>query len=161
MQTRSNSKPRLLCQVLEQEIDGVRCEPFELVDVELPEEYSGSVIDMLGQRKGTMLEMGSVSAEGIISLQYEARGLACAARRRISYRLRLARPCSRIVVYAPKLELVWTPPRDLDCSQCLFHCWVGALPCYGGCQNSPNVGYSRSRCHDDDFRWLQTVGRRL
>lgn len=65
-------------QVLEQEIDGVRCEPFELVDVELPEEYSGSVIDMLGQRKGTMLEMGSVSAEGIISLQYEVPSRAMA-----------------------------------------------------------------------------------
>ena len=35
-----------------------RCEPFELVDVELPEEYSGSVISMLGERNGNMLEMG-------------------------------------------------------------------------------------------------------
>ena len=37
---------------------GNRCEPFELVDVELPEEYSGSVISMLGERNGNMLEMG-------------------------------------------------------------------------------------------------------
>ena len=58
-------------QVLEQEIEGVRSEPFELVDVELPEEYSGSVIDMLASRKGSMQEMGSVSDEGIISVQYE------------------------------------------------------------------------------------------
>jgi hypothetical protein len=58
---------------LEQEIEGKRCEPFELVDVELPEEYSGSVIDMLGQRKGNMLEMGPVTPEGIISMQYEVR----------------------------------------------------------------------------------------
>ena len=28
------------------------------MDVELPEEYSGSVISMLGERNGNMLEMG-------------------------------------------------------------------------------------------------------
>jgi len=65
-------------KVIEQEIDGKRCEPFELVDVELPEEYSGSVIDMLGMRKGSMLEMGSVSPEGIISVQYEVPSRAMA-----------------------------------------------------------------------------------
>jgi len=65
-------------QVLEQTINGQRHEPFELVDVELPEEYSGSVIDMLGMRKGQMLEMGSVSPEGIVSLQYEVPSRAMA-----------------------------------------------------------------------------------
>lgn len=63
---------------VEQEVDGKRMEPFELVDVELPDEYSGSVIDMLGQRKGQMLEMGSVSPEGIVSLQYEVPSRAMA-----------------------------------------------------------------------------------
>merc|ERR1719238_2364542 len=41
-------------RVIEQEVDGGRHEPFELVDIELPEEYSGSAIDLLNQRKGTM-----------------------------------------------------------------------------------------------------------
>mmetsp|Transcript_7427 Transcript_7427/g.21686 ORF Transcript_7427/g.21686 Transcript_7427/m.21686 type:complete len:656 (+) Transcript_7427:96-2063(+) len=65
-------------KVIEQEIEGARCEPFELVDVELPEEYSGSVISMLGERNGNMLEMGSVSPEGIVSLQYEVPSRAMA-----------------------------------------------------------------------------------
>ena len=65
-------------QVIEQEIDGQRCEPYELVDVELPEEYSGSVIDMLGMRKGAMKEMGTISPEGIISMVYEVPSRAMA-----------------------------------------------------------------------------------
>jgi len=65
-------------QVIEKKIDGERCEPFETVDVELPEEYSGAAISLLNERKGTMLEMGSVSKEGTLNIQYEmpARGMA-------------------------------------------------------------------------------------
>eukprot|EP00965_Chrysotila_dentata_P075740 2502522-Pleurochrysis_carterae.AAC.1 len=36
------ARPYATSQVLEQTINGQRHEPFELVDVELPEEYSGS-----------------------------------------------------------------------------------------------------------------------
>jgi len=46
-------------------------EPFELVDIDVPEEFSGSVVEMLGARKGAMLEMGSVTDSGMISMQYE------------------------------------------------------------------------------------------
>jgi len=64
-------------QVIEQEIDGERCEPFELVDVELPDEYSGSAISLLNERKGNMIEMSSPTAEGSVTIQYEmpARGM--------------------------------------------------------------------------------------
>ena len=41
--------------VIEKEMDGVRMEPFELVDIDLPEEYSGAAISMLNERKGTMV----------------------------------------------------------------------------------------------------------
>ena len=58
-------------QVIEQVVDGQKMEPFEMVDVELPEEASGSVIDMLNQRKGNMLDMGSPTSEGLITIQYE------------------------------------------------------------------------------------------
>jgi GTP-binding protein len=58
-------------QVLYKEIDGVKQEPFETVDVEVPEDSSGSVIDMLSQRKGNMLEMGGANADGMLSVQYE------------------------------------------------------------------------------------------
>jgi len=58
-------------QVIEQEMDGVRCEPFELVDVELPDEYSGSAISLLNERKGNMIEMSSPTPEGQVTVQYE------------------------------------------------------------------------------------------
>ncbi|MDN5907239.1 MAG: translational GTPase TypA, partial [Staphylococcus equorum] len=47
------SKP----QVILKEIDGAKCEPFERVQCEVPQEYTGPVIESLGQRKGEMLDM--------------------------------------------------------------------------------------------------------
>src|SRR5699024_4051028 len=44
-------------QVILREIDGVKCEPFERVQCEVPQEYTGAVIESLGQRKGEMLDM--------------------------------------------------------------------------------------------------------
>jgi len=57
--------------VIEKEIDGDRMEPFELVDIELPEEYSGSAISLLNERKGNMLEMSSATKEGMQTVQFE------------------------------------------------------------------------------------------
>ena len=47
------SKP----QVIEKEIDGVMCEPMERVQIYIPEEYTGTVMESLGERKGEMLDM--------------------------------------------------------------------------------------------------------
>ncbi|KMY53496.1 GTP-binding protein TypA [Bacillus sp. FJAT-27231] len=47
------SKP----QVIVKEIDGVRCEPVERVQIDVPEEYTGAIIESLGSRKGEMLDM--------------------------------------------------------------------------------------------------------
>ena len=63
-------------QVIIREIDGVKCEPFERVQVDTPEEYMGSVIDTLNQRKGEMQEMIN-EGNGQVRLIYlaPARGL--------------------------------------------------------------------------------------
>jgi GTP-binding protein len=58
-------------QVIYKEIDGVQHEPFESVDIELPEEYSGSVVNLLSERKGQMVEMSSPTAEGMQTIVYE------------------------------------------------------------------------------------------
>merc|ERR1712196_656642 len=65
-------------KVIEKEEGGERREPFEMVDIDIPEEYSGAAISLLNERKGTMLDMGSVTAEGQVSIQYEmpARGMS-------------------------------------------------------------------------------------
>ena len=50
----------MLCsnpRVLFKDIDGVKCEPMEHVTLDVPSEYSGAVIEKLGQRKGDLLEM--------------------------------------------------------------------------------------------------------
>jgi GTP-binding protein len=57
--------------VIEKTIDGVKCEPFELVDVTVPNEYSSSIVDILNKRKGEMTEMGpSEGSEGQTQLKF-------------------------------------------------------------------------------------------
>lgn len=44
-------------RVLYKEVDGVLCEPVERVDVDVPNEYCGSVMEKLGSRKGDLINM--------------------------------------------------------------------------------------------------------
>lgn len=47
------SKPEVIVRV----IDGVRCEPIERVQIDIPEEHTGAVMESMGFRKGEMLDM--------------------------------------------------------------------------------------------------------
>ncbi|RAK23214.1 GTP-binding protein [Anoxybacillus vitaminiphilus] len=47
------SKP----EVILKEVDGVVCEPIERVQIDVPEEYTGAVIESIGARKGEMVDM--------------------------------------------------------------------------------------------------------
>ncbi|HIW72392.1 MAG TPA: translational GTPase TypA [Candidatus Levilactobacillus faecigallinarum] len=47
-------------EVIYKTIDNVRCEPFESVQIDTPDEYTGSIIDTLSQRKGEMKNMEAV-----------------------------------------------------------------------------------------------------
>ncbi|HGA4065608.1 TPA: translational GTPase TypA [Streptococcus pyogenes] len=47
-------------EVIIKEIDGVKCEPFERVQIDTPEEYQGAIIQSLSERKGDMLDMQMV-----------------------------------------------------------------------------------------------------
>ncbi len=44
-------------QVIVKEIDGVKCEPMEILTVDVPLEVSGKVIELVSQRKGDMIIM--------------------------------------------------------------------------------------------------------
>ncbi len=49
-------------QVIQREIEGVKCEPFEHLVIDVPEDLSGGVIERLGKRKAemkSMIPMGS------------------------------------------------------------------------------------------------------
>lgn len=65
------SKP----QVIYKRIDGVLHEPFEFLVVETPEEYVGAVMEKLGERKGSIVNM--INDNGQVHLEYSipARGL--------------------------------------------------------------------------------------
>jgi GTP-binding protein len=62
--------------VIEREIDGVWCEPWELVTVDFAEEYQGGVMTRLAERKGELLNM-TPDGRGRMRLEYRipARGL--------------------------------------------------------------------------------------
>lgn len=66
------SKPKVIVK----EIDGTLCEPIERVQIDTPEEYTGSIIESLGARKGTMLDMVN-NGKGQVRLIFNvpARGL--------------------------------------------------------------------------------------
>ena len=65
------SKP----QVIIKEIDGIKCEPFEKVIVEVPEEHVGPVIGALGNRDGEMVNMTSHDNQVRLSYIVPSRGL--------------------------------------------------------------------------------------
>lgn len=62
--------------VIYKEIDGRLHEPMELVTIDVPEEYAGSVIEKLGSRRGEMLNMFSGKADNVcLEFSIPARGL--------------------------------------------------------------------------------------
>ena len=65
------SKP----QVIIKEIDGIKCEPFEDVQVDVPEEYVGAVIEALGNREGVMENMVNTDNQVRLSYTVPSRGL--------------------------------------------------------------------------------------
>ncbi len=66
------SKP----EVIVKEIDGVRCEPIERVQIDVPEEHTGSVMESIGARKGEMIDMiNNGSGQVRLIFNVPARGL--------------------------------------------------------------------------------------
>ena len=62
-------------QVIFKEIDGVKCEPYETLVIDVPDDYSSKAIDLVTQRKGDLLVMEA--KEGMQHLEFEipSRGL--------------------------------------------------------------------------------------
>ena len=62
-------------EVIIKEIDGVKCEPYEDVQIEVPEESVGNVIEALGNRGATMENMTNIN--NLVRLNYTipSRGL--------------------------------------------------------------------------------------
>jgi GTP-binding protein len=62
-------------QVITKEINGKKCEPYEVLVVDVPSEFSGKVIDQVTQRKGEMLVMESKGEMQHLEFDIPSRGL--------------------------------------------------------------------------------------
>ncbi|CBI29863.3 hypothetical protein VitviT2T_012973 [Vitis vinifera] len=64
-------------KVINKRVDDKLQEPFEIATVEVPEEHMGSVVELLGKRRGQMFDMQGVGSEGTTLLKYKipTRGL--------------------------------------------------------------------------------------
>ena len=65
------SKPMIITK----EIDGVLCEPFEDVQIDVPEEFVGNIIELLGTRGGTMDNMENREKQVRLNYVIPSRGL--------------------------------------------------------------------------------------
>ncbi len=61
--------------VIMKEIDGVQCEPYEYCVIDCPNEYAGSVIEMMGNRHGIMDTMSNTETQTRIIYNIPSRGL--------------------------------------------------------------------------------------
>ena len=62
-------------QVIVKDIDGVKSEPYEILVVDVPEEFASKVIDMVSRRKGEMLVMETKGDMQHLEFEIPSRGL--------------------------------------------------------------------------------------
>jgi len=62
-------------EVIVKEVDGVKLEPFEELTIDIPEEYSGAVIEKLGKRKALMTDMKTKEGLSRMIFEIPTRGL--------------------------------------------------------------------------------------
>lgn len=62
-------------QVIIKEIDGVKCEPVESLTINVPEEYSSKVVDMVTRRKGDIISMETRNDRIDIEFHIPSRGI--------------------------------------------------------------------------------------
>ena len=62
-------------QVIIKEIDGVKCEPIETLTINVPEEYSSKMIDMVTRRKGEMVIMETQNDRIHLEFKIPSRGI--------------------------------------------------------------------------------------
>jgi len=62
-------------QVLIKEIDGKKCEPYEVLVIDVPEEYASKAIDLVSRRKGEMSVMETKGDMQHIEFEIPSRGL--------------------------------------------------------------------------------------
>ena len=62
-------------QVIIKEINGQKCEPIEVLDINVPEEYSSKIIDMVTRRRGEMVSMSTQNDRIHLEFNIPSRGI--------------------------------------------------------------------------------------
>lgn len=62
-------------QVIYKEIDGIKCEPVEDLDINVPQEYSSKMVDMVTRRKGELTGMTTEGDRVNITFDIPSRGI--------------------------------------------------------------------------------------
>jgi GTP-binding protein len=62
-------------QVIYKEIDGVKCEPVEELDINVPQEFSSKMVDMVTRRKGDLTGMDTEGDRVNITFDIPSRGI--------------------------------------------------------------------------------------
>ena len=62
-------------QVIYKEIDGVKCEPIEELDINVPQDFSSKMVDLVTRRKGEMTSMESEGDRVNITFDIPSRGI--------------------------------------------------------------------------------------
>ncbi len=65
------AKPQVICK----EIDGVKNEPIERLSVDVPAEFAGKIIEIVGQRRGELIQMESRGNRQLVEFFIPTRGL--------------------------------------------------------------------------------------
>lgn len=98
-------------QVLFREIEGVKSEPFETLVVEVPVEKFGPVMEMVGQRRGELLEMKTRGEFTLATFVIPSRGLIGLRTRMLNATQGTAVIHHRFLEYRP---LEGDPPRRVN-----------------------------------------------
>jgi GTP-binding protein len=62
-------------KVIYKEIDGKKAEPIEILTIDVPSEYSGKVIELVGQKRGEMIKMEKKGSLTALEFHIPSRGL--------------------------------------------------------------------------------------
>jgi len=62
-------------KIITKDINGQKCEPIELLKVQVPENFAGKVIELVSRRKGDLVKMESKRDRVILEFDIPARGL--------------------------------------------------------------------------------------
>lgn len=88
-------------QVIYKTVDGVRQEPMELLSVDVPSESAGKVIELVGLRKGEMINMEARGERQLIEFEIPTRGLIGLRSKALTLSAGEAIVSHRFLKYAP------------------------------------------------------------